>query len=105
MSTPAIRANASSSVRRLTLPLLMARVDADHPDDAMAPNDLALLAARLYRCLYLHLASLSIPLDRAATTRDHGSQKQPTPRPAAPGSLYQIWPWRNPTTSLIPLRT
>jgi hypothetical protein len=36
------------------LPLLMAGVGTDHPDDAFAANDFAILAKLLNRCAYFH---------------------------------------------------
>lgn len=39
---------------RLALPLLVPWVDANHPDNAVAPDNLALLAAARYRCGYFH---------------------------------------------------
>ena len=36
------------------LPLLMARVGTDHPDDTFAPNDFAILAKLLNRCSDFH---------------------------------------------------
>src|SRR3954454_19194812 len=48
--TPAMRAIRSS----LSLPLLVARVLANHEDGAVATDDLALLAHRLDRRSYLH---------------------------------------------------
>jgi hypothetical protein len=47
--TPAIRA-----IFLLALPLLVAGIRADHEDPAVTPDDLALLAHRLYRRSYLH---------------------------------------------------
>jgi hypothetical protein len=32
------------AILRLTLPLFVTRIGADHPDDALAPDDLAMLA-------------------------------------------------------------
>src|SRR5689334_11983576 len=53
-STPAIRA----TVFLLLLPLLVARVPAaDHPDDALAPDHLAVLTDLLDRRTNLHLPS------------------------------------------------
>src|SRR3954470_1801322 len=64
MFTPAIRAicvPASYELelrwRALTLALLVARICADHPHNAVAPDDLAIPAHFLYRCLYSHVCS------------------------------------------------
>src|SRR6185437_3070038 len=59
MFTPAIRAMiylvSSLGPIGLALPLLVARVRrADHPHDAVAPDDLAVAADLLHRCQYLH---------------------------------------------------
>src|SRR6516165_2256982 len=60
MSTPLIRAMLRSF---LTLPLLVARVVADHPDDTAAPDDLAFLADRLHARPNLHLTPvLLVPI-------------------------------------------
>jgi len=42
------------AIVRLPLTLLVSRVRADDEDPAVAPDDLALLAHRLYRRSYLH---------------------------------------------------
>ena len=39
---------------RLTLPLLVAWIDANHPNDAFASNDLALLTPTSHRSSYFH---------------------------------------------------
>jgi hypothetical protein len=43
----------------LALALLVSWVDANHPDHALAPDDLALLATASYRSSYLHLRNQS----------------------------------------------
>src|SRR5690606_31907322 len=48
---PAMRA----IVRPSTLSLLVARIRADHPDDALAPDDLAVAADPAHRSSYFHL--------------------------------------------------
>jgi hypothetical protein len=55
-STPAILATsqASSNGLWLSLALFMLRVFADHPDNAVALDDLALVAHLLYRWSYFH---------------------------------------------------
>src|SRR5215510_4255677 len=50
-STPAMRAILPPC---LTLPLLVLRVSADHPDHASAVNNLAIVTHFLYRCPDLH---------------------------------------------------
>jgi hypothetical protein len=39
---------------RSTLPLLVARIRADHPHDAIAADDLAVPAKLLHGCPYFH---------------------------------------------------
>jgi hypothetical protein len=38
----------------LSLPLLVTRIAADNPDDAFAPDNLAVLTDAFYGCLDLH---------------------------------------------------
>src|SRR5262245_32963526 len=51
MLMPAIRAIA---LPRLALTLLVTRIRADHPQDALAPDDLALAAHLLDRSIHFH---------------------------------------------------
>ena len=69
-STPAIRA----TVFLLLLPLLVARVPAaDHPDDALAPDHLAVLTDLLDRRTNLHLPSPRRERRSLGPTRDQDS--------------------------------
>src|SRR5829696_6714483 len=59
-STPAILATlhilrGPRERGRLTLPLLMPRIHANHPNHAVAPDDLALLTSASYRSSYFHV--------------------------------------------------
>ena len=69
-STPAIRA----TVFLLLLPLLVARVPAaDHPDDALAPDHLAVLTDLLHGRANLHLTSPRRERRSLGPTRDQDS--------------------------------
>jgi hypothetical protein len=58
MLTPEIRAIATSASS--SLPLLVARVRADHEDPSIAADNFALLAHRLDRRSYFHVFALVV---------------------------------------------
>src|SRR5215470_10487990 len=53
-STPAMRAIRWVLFLRSALALLVARVLAEHPHDALPPDDLALSTDGFHRCAYFH---------------------------------------------------
>jgi len=77
---------------RLTLPLLVPWVDADHPDHALAPDDLALLAATSYRCSNFHDRVQSCLMERRYSPQNY--------RVSAIQSAHanNARPWRAPNT-------
>src|SRR3954470_14210253 len=86
MLIPAIRA-----ISRSPLPLLVTGVLADHQDRAMAADDLALLAHRLYRRSYFHdplrtgflRGALDAGSDAATTARNAACSKKHAPESAS----------------------
>src|SRR5262245_31916839 len=85
MLTPAIRAMVvlvfRQRERALALPLLVPRVLADHPHDAVAPDDLAVAAHLLHRCDYFHRAT-PCPIargKRSAPVKDRTASAPPSP--------------------------
>jgi hypothetical protein len=58
LSENIIPLNTLRNTLRSTLALLVARVAADHPDNTLAPDYLALAADLLHRCHYFHFSPL-----------------------------------------------
>src|SRR5437867_9996509 len=91
MSTPAIRATPPSPI--LTLPLLVPRVLADDPHDAVAADDLAFLAARFHRRLNLHTPPPAVTRFPSAERR-RGRRQRKAADATMPGLTGHAAPWK-----------
>src|SRR5207253_5916124 len=102
MSTPAMRAMPD-----LPLPLLVLGVVADHPDSAVALDDLAAVTHLLDRCSHLHVARSSPPGSSPAMADMDEFVPAPNSRPSATAHLRarhfigtRKWPKQRPRFQL-----
>src|ERR1700751_1492192 len=80
ISTRLLRGMLIPEIRAIsTLPLLVARIRADHEDPPVSADDLALLTHRLDRRSYFHVSSLSGSIAIVATARLWRPLRSPLP--------------------------